>query len=225
MAKNRAHTPEGATIMPQAVNSIQKKVEPNDIGIKICNSNDYQVVARKILSKPLYEYLASGTDDEQTLSENESAFKSWYLRPRVMRPVRSISTATQLFGQRLSMPIFVSPAGVHALCDEAEGECASARACGRVGTLFGLSQHATRSIEEVAEATRAEGTNLWYQSYILNDRDMTLRLVRRAADAVIPSQVFSSPLILSDSVIARPMRGTDGTRYLHPTDWSTTTRK
>mmetsp|Transcript_25721 Transcript_25721/g.53729 ORF Transcript_25721/g.53729 Transcript_25721/m.53729 type:complete len:348 (-) Transcript_25721:209-1252(-) len=100
-----------------------------------------------------------------------------------MRPVRSISTATQLFGQRLSMPIFVSPAGVHALCDEAEGECASARACGRVGTLFGLSQHATRSIEEVAEATRAEGTNLWYQSYILNDRDMTLRLVRRAADA------------------------------------------
>eukprot|EP00580_Thalassiosira_gravida_P008799 CAMPEP_0201634590 /NCGR_PEP_ID=MMETSP0493-20130528/7458_1 /ASSEMBLY_ACC=CAM_ASM_000838 /TAXON_ID=420259 /ORGANISM="Thalassiosira gravida, Strain GMp14c1" /LENGTH=365 /DNA_ID=CAMNT_0048106455 /DNA_START=167 /DNA_END=1265 /DNA_ORIENTATION=+ len=81
------------------------------------------------------------------------------------------------------MPIFVSPAGVHALCDEAEGECASARACGRVGTLFGLSQHATRSIEEVAEATRAEGTNLWYQSYILNDRDMTLRLVRRAADA------------------------------------------
>lgn len=50
------------------------------------------------------------------------------------------------------------------------------------GTLFGLSQHATRSIEQVAQATQG-GTHLWYQSYILKDRDMTLRLVRRAADA------------------------------------------
>lgn len=40
--------------------------------IKICNANDYQLAARSILSKPLYEYLASGTDDEQTLSENVS---------------------------------------------------------------------------------------------------------------------------------------------------------
>lgn len=111
----------------------------------------------------------------------QAAFKDWYLRPRVMRPVGSISTATTLFGQRLSMPVFISPAGVHALCDE-EGECASARACGRVGTLFGLSQHATRSIEQVAEATQGN-SNLWYQSYILKDRDMTLRLVRRAAKA------------------------------------------
>ena len=83
-----------------------------------------------------------------------------------VRPVGSISTETTfLFGQRLSMPVFISPAGVHALCDE-EGECASARACGKVGTLFGLSQHATRTIEQVAEAC-CGGTNLWYQSYIL----------------------------------------------------------
>lgn len=159
----------------------KRKVEPKDADIKIYNSNDYQLAARTILSKPLYEYLASGTDDEQTISENEAAFKSWYLRPRVMRPVGSVSTTTTLFGQRLSMPVFISPAGVHALCDE-EGECASARACGRVGTFFGLSQHATRSIEQVAKATQGN-TNLWYQSYILNDRDMTLRLVRRAANA------------------------------------------
>ncbi|KAL7543633.1 hypothetical protein ACHAXR_012931 [Thalassiosira sp. AJA248-18] len=170
-----------ATTIAQETPPMNRKMAPNDIDIKIYNASDYQLAARSILPKDLYEYLASGTDDEQTLSENEAAFKSWYLRPRVMRPVGSISTATTLFGQRLSMPVFVSPAGVHALCDEA-GECASARACGRVGTLFGLSQHATRSIEQVAEATK-EGTptNLWYQCYILKDREMTLRLVRRAA--------------------------------------------
>ena len=160
----------------------QKKSIEN---FKICNASDYQIAARSLLPKPLYEYLASGTDDEQTLTENESAFKYWYLRPRVMRPVGSISTATTLFGQKLSLPVFISPAGVHALCDEVHGECASARAAQRVGTLFGLSQHATRSIEEVADACAAApgNANLWYQSYILKDRQMTLRLIRRAANA------------------------------------------
>jgi (S)-2-hydroxy-acid oxidase len=44
--------------------------------------------------------------------------------------------------------------------------------------MFALSQHATRSIEQVAEG--APATIRWYQSYILKDRDMTLRLVKRA---------------------------------------------
>ncbi len=135
-------------------------------------------------------FVRSTTNALQTLvlccvCRQEAAFKSWYLRPRVMRPVGSISTETTLFGRRLTMPIFVSPAGLHGLCD-VDGECASARACARAGTLFGLSQHATRSIEVVADATRGindDDANLWYQSYILKDRDLTLRLVRRAADA------------------------------------------
>ena len=39
---------------------------------KICNVDDYQIVARSIIPNALYEYLASGTDDEQTLAENVS---------------------------------------------------------------------------------------------------------------------------------------------------------
>lgn len=152
--------------------------------VAICNVHDYQRLARSWLSKPLYEYLASGTDDEQTLSQNIDAFKQYFLRPRVMRPVGSISTVTRLFGRTLSSPVFVSPAGVHALCEPREGECATARACARVGTLFGLSQHSTRTIEEVADAvvssTSDGNANLWYQAYILKDRALTLRLVRRA---------------------------------------------
>ena len=96
-----------------------------------------------------------------------------------MRPVANISTQTTLFGQRMDLPVFISPAGVHALCDP-EGECASARAAGRAGTIFGLSQHSTKSIEQVAKD--ATDTNRWYQAYILKDRDMTLRLVQRAKD-------------------------------------------
>mmetsp|Transcript_22156 Transcript_22156/g.39445 ORF Transcript_22156/g.39445 Transcript_22156/m.39445 type:complete len:326 (+) Transcript_22156:3-980(+) len=76
------------------------------------------------------------------------------------------------------MPVFVSPAGVHAICDEQHGECATARACEKAGILFGLSQHSTRSIEEVAAATPS--SLKFYQAYILNDREKTLSLIRRA---------------------------------------------
>jgi (S)-2-hydroxy-acid oxidase len=145
------------------------------------NVNDFQVLARKLLKKDLYEYLASGSDDEQTLSENQAAFKRWFLRPRVMRPVGKISTATTLFGHAVSMPIFASPAGVHALCDPRHGECATARACATAGILFGLSQHSTRSIEDVAAA--APGSVKFYQAYILKDRQKTLSLIQRAVNA------------------------------------------
>ena len=69
---------------------------------------------------------------------------------------------------------------MHRLVD-AQGECATARACGRAGALFGHSQHATRSIEDVASAAR--GAQWWYSTYLLKDRDTTIDLVRRAVAA------------------------------------------
>ncbi|CAB9505584.1 Peroxisomal (S)-2-hydroxy-acid oxidase [Seminavis robusta] len=147
----------------------------------ISNVNDYQIVAKTKLPKALYEYLASGTDDEQTLAENIQAFKHWYLRPRVMRPVKDLSTVVTLFGHTMKMPVFCSPAGVHALCEPEQGECATAKACEQMGILFGLSQHSTRSIEQVQEA--APNCLKFYQAYILKDRQLTLRLVQRAIRA------------------------------------------
>ncbi|KAG7368002.1 glycolate oxidase [Nitzschia inconspicua] len=145
------------------------------------NVNDFQILAKRYLPKELYEYLASGTDDAQTLNENRAAFQRWFLRPRVLRPVGNLSTRTTLFSHTVTMPVFVSPAGVHALCHEG-GECATARACAKAGILFGLSQHSTRSIEDVRRSTIATHPNAiqFYQAYILKDRSQTLRLVRRA---------------------------------------------
>jgi (S)-2-hydroxy-acid oxidase len=165
---------------------------------RLCfNVDDFQALAKKRLRKDLYEYLASGSDDEQTLSENRLAFKRWFLRPRVLRSVGRIRTQTVLrFGRRgssngwcshpVAMPVFVSPAGVHALCDERHGECATARACSKASILFGLSQHSTRSIEEVATAASSGGSPAalnFYQAYILKDRERTLSLIRRAISA------------------------------------------
>jgi (S)-2-hydroxy-acid oxidase len=149
----------------------------------LCNVNDFQTEAKRVLPKYLYEYLASGSDEEQTLAENRAAYSQWYLQPRILRSLRGLTCATTLLGQTLALPVFVSPAGVHALCD-ADGECATAQVCREFGTIFGLSQHATRSIEQVAaSAGDGDGANLWYQCYMLKDRALTARLLRRAVAA------------------------------------------
>ncbi len=91
---------------------------------------------------------------------------------------------TTIFGREVNMPVYCSPAGVHALCDPDGGECATVRAFTDAGLMFGLSQHSTRSIEEVAAAVKTPtDTNLWFQAYILKNRNTTMKLIHRAIDA------------------------------------------
>lgn len=160
---------------------------------RILNVHDFQVVAKeKIPSKALYEYIASGSDDEQTLQQNRAALKLWYLRPRVLRPVARISLVpprrncgSLFFDQHgdcmMKAPLFACPAGVQCLVNP-DGECATARACAKEGILFVHSQHATKSIEEVTAATPSTMLK-WYQLYILKDRELTKSLLHRAVQA------------------------------------------
>ncbi len=169
--------------------------------------NDFQLLAQKQLPKDLYDYVSSGADDEQTLNENRDAWKRWYLRPRVLRSLAAvIDTRVALPWQQqrhtLSMPVFVSPAGVQALMHP-DGECAVARACEKAGILYGLSQHATKSIEEVAAA--APQCLRFYQSYILNDREWTWRLIERALQAGYQGMITLLNSIHSDSFRASPL--------------------
>ena len=86
---------------------------------RLLSLDDLQDAARKYLDKALYEYFASGTEDEQTLSLNRLAFKQILLKPRVMRNVSTLDTFCFVLGsqRRARLSIFVSPAGVHSLCD------------------------------------------------------------------------------------------------------------
>ena len=72
--------------------SARSENNENNFRQKCYNVEDFQRLAKQVLPKDLYEYLASGTDDEQTLVMNRTSFQMWYLRPRVLRPVGKIST-------------------------------------------------------------------------------------------------------------------------------------
>lgn len=157
----------------------------------LLNVRDYQLAAQDKLPKATFEYLTSGSDDEQTLKSNVTCFAHWYLRPKILRNVRNLDAATILFGKKIRMPLFASPAGVHGLFHP-EGECYTACVCREFGIPFGVSQHSTRTIEEVGNC----GGNLWYQAYILKDRSRTETLIRRS----IATKAYSAIVLTVDSV-------------------------
>ncbi|CAM9336962.1 unnamed protein product [Choristocarpus tenellus] len=163
------------------------------VDLRRCVSlDDFQALAKTLLPKSLYEYVASGTDDEQTLLENRLAFKRVFLIPRMMRDVSNVDTRLEIFGQNLSMPVFVSPAGVHKLMSP-EGECATVRACEEVGTLMGVSQHSTVSLESIAAASPS--CPRWFQLYILRDRILTAEILQR-----VEAAGYSAVCLTVDSV-------------------------
>ncbi|XP_059901961.1 hydroxyacid oxidase 1 isoform X2 [Gadus macrocephalus] len=146
---------------------------------RVCVS-DYEVDAKRILPKAVYDYYRSGADQQQTLEDNTAAFNRWRLRPRVLRDVSEVDTSCSVLGQPLSAPLSAAATAMQRMAHP-DGETATARACKQAQTGMMLSSWATSTIEEVSVAS--DGGVLWMQLYIYKDRELTLSLVRRAEEA------------------------------------------
>ena len=147
--------------------------------------------ARKLLTRPVYDYYAGGSGRERTLRANEKAWRHVWLAPRVLRDVSAVDTATRLLGAEVATPLCVAPSGYHGLAHP-EGELATAAGAARAGALFVLSTRSTRRIEDVGAAVAAEAGTWWFQVYLLRDRELTAGLVRRAAAAGAAALVLTA---------------------------------
>lgn len=145
----------------------------------LLNLRDYEEEARGRLSRETFDYYAGGAWDLQTLCENHEAYARLRVHYRVLRDVSTRSTACELLGEKLAMPILAAPTAFHCLAHP-EGETATARGAGAAGALMVLSSLSTRLIEDVAQA--ASGP-LWFQLYINKDRKFTRDLIQRVREA------------------------------------------
>src|SRR3954453_20194171 len=94
---------------------------------RLINVADFERVASERLDAGTLGYFSGGAGDEITLRDNVAAWKPGQLRPRVLVAVSSTSTATNVAGIDVSMPILVAPVAFQRLV-HAEGEVAMARA-------------------------------------------------------------------------------------------------
>ncbi|KAH6790204.1 Aldolase-type TIM barrel family protein [Perilla frutescens var. frutescens] len=145
----------------------------------ITNVMEFEPIAREQLPKMVYDYYASGAEDQWTLQENRNAFSRILFRPRILVDVSQIDTSTTILGYKISMPIMVAPTAMQKMAHP-EGELATARAASAAGTIMTLSSWSTSSVEEVAST----GPGIrFFQLYVLKDRNVVQQLVRRAEEA------------------------------------------
>jgi 4-hydroxymandelate oxidase len=161
--------------------------------INAVNLGELEALAKERLSPMAFDYFVSGACDEITLRDNMRAYDRIQLSPHMLVDVSKRNLSTELFGQKITMPVLVAPTAFHKLAHP-EGELATARAAARAGTIYTLSTLATSSVEEVAAT--ADGT-MWFQLYVYKDRSVTQSLVERAEAAGAKAIVLTvdSPIL------------------------------
>jgi L-lactate dehydrogenase (cytochrome) len=146
---------------------------------KITCIDDLKTIYRRRVPKMFYDYCETGSWTEQTFRENTSDFDKLYFKQRVAVDMTNRTTASQMIGQDVAMPVALAPVGLTGM-QHADGEILAARAAEKFGVPFTLSTLSICSIEDVAKNTKKP---FWFQVYTLKDDDFMERLMGRARDA------------------------------------------
>lgn len=149
--------------------------------------SDYRALARKRLPRFLFEYIDGGSYAEVTLRRNVSDLEDIALRQRVLRDVSELDLSTELFGQRLRLPVILAPVGLAGM-NARRGECQAVRAAEAAGVPFTLSTVSACSLGEVASAATRP---FWFQLYMTRDRGFVRELLQEAAALSCSALVFT----------------------------------
>ncbi|WP_299898499.1 alpha-hydroxy acid oxidase [uncultured Ruegeria sp.] len=156
----------------------------------ITNIEDLRRIYERRVPRMFYDYAESGSWTEQTFRENSSDFEKIRLRQRVAVDMSGRSTASEMIGQQVSMPVALAPVGLTGM-QHADGEMKAAKAAEDFSVPFTLSTMSINSIEDVAEHTEKP---FWFQLYTMKDADYVSRLIQRAKDAGCSALVITLDL-------------------------------
>jgi lactate oxidase len=146
----------------------------------IVNLDELEQQAKQQLDQASYDFVAGGAGSEQTLRANREAFQKITIMPRVLTGIKEADTSMNLLGQRLSMPIYVTPMANHGVVHSL-AEVGSAQGARKAGTLFVAPTGSNKTMEEVAAAIK--GGPRWFQLYFNKDPGVNEQLLQRAEKA------------------------------------------
>ncbi|KAH8887605.1 glycolate oxidase [Thozetella sp. PMI_491] len=143
----------------------------------IVNVDDFEKAAEGYLSATGWAYYSSGAEDEISIAEMRRLFRKLSLRPRVLRRVDPISTATNILGFPSSLPIYISPTGIGRYAHP-DAEPILTKVAGSEGIAYCMPT--TAPIEAINAARVTPEQPLFFQLYAPEDREKTISMIRRA---------------------------------------------
>ncbi|MGE3924272.1 MAG: alpha-hydroxy acid oxidase [Lautropia sp.] len=140
---------------------------------------DLRQLARARLPRMIFDFIDGAADLETTARRNVDAFADIAIVPRMLQPVSDCDTSVELFGERLQLPVAITPTGFTGIVSPL-AEADVARAAQAAGTVMSVSAASTLSLEAIAAASTGPK---WFQQFIYRDRGVTLDLTKRAEEA------------------------------------------
>ncbi|OEE33232.1 alpha-hydroxy-acid oxidizing enzyme [Vibrio genomosp. F10 str. ZF-129] len=148
---------------------------------------DYRAAAKAKLPPFLFHYIDGGSYGEHTLRKNTEDLAAIALKQRVLNNMEDLSFDTEIFGEKLAMPIALAPVGLTGMYAR-RGEVQAAKAAQNKGIPFTMSTVSVCPIEEVAPAIERP---MWFQLYVLKDRGFMKNVLERAKSAGVTTLVFT----------------------------------
>jgi L-lactate dehydrogenase (cytochrome) len=170
--------------------------------------SDLRRAAKRLIPRPVFDYVEGAADEEISVAANVAAFRSWRFLPRVLAGVESTDTSAPVLGSTLPVPMVLAPTGYTRMLHP-DGEIGAARSAFRHGLPYTLSTMATTAIEELrasvgggasgggASSAGALDGELWFQLYLLRDRAQAYRLVDLAG-----SHGYQTLVVTVDTVVS-----------------------
>lgn len=147
------------------------------------NVRDFEKVAERHLAENAWAYYTAGADDEYSKAEAEFAYRKVLFRPRILRDVGKIDTRTQILGQDVSLPIYISAVGI-AKFAHPQGECTLAAAAGHEGIAQLCATRSSMSIESIMKArTGGPQQPIFFQLYMHKDAKISEATILKAVKA------------------------------------------
>lgn len=140
--------------------------------------DDFEIAARRHMPHPIYQYVSGGTETNQSLRSNRSAFGDFELVPRFLVDVSRADIQAEIFGHSYSAPFGIAPMGVAGLWAY-RGDAALAEGARRENIPMMLSGASLMRLEDV----RKVNPGAWFQMFLPGTDAEISALTRRVLAA------------------------------------------
>ena len=145
--------------------------------IEVVNTYELEDRAHEIVPHGGFDYISGGSGDEYTLRQNNTAWESKRILPRVLADVEFPDTSTSILGHDIKVPFIMAPIAAHGLAHQTK-EAGTAKGISEFGTIMSISAYSGAKFEEIEEGL--DGSPRWFQIYMSKDDDLNEKIIDEA---------------------------------------------